>query len=341
MVEFVHTYLPLKFSSEKEEHLCVRNDVGIFDVSHMGEFLISGPLALEFLNKLLTNNIYKLKANYAHYTLMLNNHGGIIDDIILYNFGNDRFMLCVNAANIINDWQWLKSHASSSTDLIIDNASQLFSQIAVQGPKSAAVLELLVRDTLPSRFGIKEMMLDKIACLIARTGYTGEDGFEIFLSNEAAAHIWDLLLDKGKPFGIKPCGLAARDSLRLEAGMRLHGVDMDENSTPLEADLLFAVDFNKNFIGKEALLRQKEEGLKKILSGFKVIDPGIARHGFKVFDSDKKAIGEVCSGTLPPTQKNAIGLAYLDPAWHKTGRDIYIDIRGRYAKAQTHKARFI
>lgn len=340
MVEFAHTWLPLKYESEKEEHKAVREALGIFDVSHMGEFLISGPAALEFLNKILSNNVEKLKPGCAQYTLMLNEDAGIIDDLILYYFGENRFMLCVNAANIIRDWQWISKQAHNISDLIIDNASRLFSQIALQGPKSFALLKELIPELLPEHFCIKELLIDNIACLVARTGYTGEDGFEIFLSNAPAEQLYNYLLEQGQKFGIKPCGLAARDSLRLEASMKLHGVDMDEKTTPIEANLMFAVDLNKtNFIGKSALLKQIEKGAQKILTGFRLMERGVARHGFKIFYKDK-LIGEVSSGSWPPTQEYCIGLAYVMPEYNKEGQEITIDIRGRPVKALVTKRRF-
>lgn len=340
MVEFAHTWLPLKYDSEKEEHKAVREAIGLFDVSHMGEFLISGPAAPEFLNKILTNNYEKLTPGCAQYTLMLNDHAGIIDDMILYYFGENRFMLCVNAANIIRDWQWLSKQAQNIPDLTIDNASRLFSQIALQGPKSYALLKELTPELLPEPFCVKELLIDNIACLVARTGYTGEDGFEIFLSNAPAEQLYNYLLKEGEKFGIKPCGLAARDSLRLEASMKLHGVDMDENTTPLEANLMFAVDLNKaEFIGKKALLEQTQSGPQKILTGFRLLERGIARHGFKVFYANK-LIGEVSSGSWPPTQEYGMGLAYVTPEYNKEGQEISIDIRGRLVKAVVSKHRF-
>jgi len=341
LVEFAHTLLPVRYTSEKEEHLAVRHAIGMFDVSHMGEFLISGPQAPEFLNNLLTNNINLLKPNHAQYTLMLNNQAGINDDLILYYFGDNRYMLCVNANNILQDYQHITKQAQNISGLILDNASKLFSQIALQGPRTYEFLKTLTSEELPDFFGIKEMLIDNIACLIARTGYTGEDGFEIFLSNAGAEQLWDYLLAKGQAFGLKPCGLAARDSLRLEAGMRLHGIDMDESTTPLEAGLMFAVDLDKNFIGRDFLLEQIKIGPKKILTGFKLLDRGIARHGFKIFSPvSDDIIGEVTSGTWPCTQEHAIGLAYVEPAY-KIGHDISIDIRGKRVRAITCKTRFL
>lgn len=342
MVEFAHTLLPLKYACEKEEHLAARKAVGIFDVSHRGEFLISGPRAPEFLNNLLTNNWQKLSPNFAQYTLMLNHQAGIIDDLILYYFGENRFMLCVNAENIIEDWQWITKQAQNIPELTIDNASKLFSQIAVQGPKSVDLLEQVTSDNLPELFGIKEMLIDNIACLVARTGYTGEDGFEIFLSNAPAEQLYNYLLTKGQNFGIKPCGLAARDSLRLEAAMTLHGTDINQDTTPLEANLMFAVDLNKeDFIGKNSLLKQKQAGPKKILSSFKLLEPGIAGHSFKIFGPEGQPIGEVTSGSWPPTQKTAIGLAYLRPELNKEGQEVSIDIHGQRVRAVITERKFI
>jgi aminomethyltransferase len=342
MVEFAHTWLPLRYGSEKEEHLAVRHAIGIFDVSHMGEILISGPQAPAFLNYILTNNINKLATNKAQYNLLLNQQAGIVDDLMLYFFGDNRYMLCVNAANIMTDWQWIFGLAHDKTQLTLDNASRLFSQLALQGPKSAELLQKITDEPLPERFAIKEMLIDNIACLVARTGYTGEDGFEIFLSNAAVEPLYTFLLTEGQDLGIKPCGLAARDSLRLEAGMRLHGTDMNDGITPLEAGLMFAVDLNKpDFLGKEALLQQQKSGPKKILTGFKLQERGIARHGYEVLDKECKKIGEVSSGSWPPTQATSIGFAYLDPAYNQCGREVFIKIRDRHVAALITKTKFI
>lgn len=340
--EFANTLLPLRYESEKEEHLAVRKAVGIFDVSHMGEILVSGPAAQSFLNHLLSNNLANCAPGSAQYSLMLNHQGGILDDVIVYSFGENRFMLCVNANNISQDWQWISEQARSISELTIDNASKLFSQIALQGPKAFDLLKSITQDTLPGHFKIQEMLLHNIACLVARTGYTGEDGFEIFLANAAAPELFDYLCKVGENFGLKPCGLSARDSLRLEAGMRLHGVDMDEDTTPLEANLMFAVDMSKSdFIGKDALAKQQHVGPAKILTGFRLCERGVARHGYKVLDKEERPIGEVSSGSWPPTQATAIGFAYVPLAWQKPGTEIFIDIRGRLSKAVVCKAKFL
>ncbi|HXW52955.1 MAG TPA: glycine cleavage system aminomethyltransferase GcvT, partial [Myxococcota bacterium] len=263
-VEFASTLLPVRFHSEKEEHLAVRQAVGIFDVSHMGEFFVSGKNAASFLDHLLTNNVNRLSENEAQYSLLLNEQGGIIDDLIIYRQRNGQFLLCVNAANIERDWQHISREKRSVGDVEIENASHRFAQIAVQGKKASELLRLLTKSQLPARFHIVSTKLNSIETLVARTGYTGEDGFEIFLSNVDAEHLWQILLEHGQALGIKPCGLAARDSLRLEAGLLLHGQDMDETTTPIEAGLMFAVDMNKkNFIGKDALIKQKARGISK------------------------------------------------------------------------------
>ncbi|MCA9506855.1 MAG: glycine cleavage system aminomethyltransferase GcvT [Myxococcales bacterium] len=336
MVEFAQTLLPVRYQSEKEEHLAVRNHVGMFDVSHMGEFFVSGNEAEKFLNYTLSNNVEKLKNNQAHYSLMLNINGGIIDDLIVYKISPTNFLLCVNAANIDNDWKWLKG-MSSDFDLNLENASDRYAQIALQGPKSIEILQHLCDGPLPDRFHFSQINISSMAVLIARTGYTGEDGVEIFVANDNAQDLWNIFLNHS----VRPCGLAARDSLRLEAGMLLHGSDMDENTTPLEARLSFAVDFSKKFIGKDALILQKTQGLQKKLFGFRLNERGIARAGFKIFDKHQNQIGKVSSGTWPPSQTQAIGLAFCTATDLKNGDEIYIDIRGRLSKASVAKTKFI
>lgn len=336
MVEFAQTLLPVRYDSEKEEHLAVRNRVGMFDVSHMGEFFISGIKAEEFLNYVLSNNVATLSVNQAHYSLILNHEGGIIDDVIVYKISPQSFMLCVNAANIDCDWHWLQQQ-SHTFDVKLENASNRFAQIALQGPKTLDILGSLCTEALPKRFHFAEMKVATMPAIVARTGYTGEDGVEIFLSNELARPLWKIVLEHGA----KPCGLAARDSLRLEAGMLLHGTDIDQNTTPLEARLSFAVDFSKNFIGKEALLEEKRHGLRKILIGFRLLERGIARHGFKILAPDHSVIGEVSSGTWPPNQDCSLGLAYSKQISIKNGDEIFVDIRNRLTRAIVVKPRFL
>jgi aminomethyltransferase len=335
MVEFAHTLLPVRYHSEKDEHVAVRHSVGMFDVSHMGEFFIEGPHAHEFLQGLLTNNLDRLVDHQAQYSLLLNERGGIIDDLIVYRLGGQKYLLCVNAANIERDWHHVSSQASLVSGLVFKNASDEYGQIALQGPKAYQLIKSLTDDKIPERFFIERIKISGIDTLTARTGYTGEDGFEIFVANNQAPRLWNSLLDRGQAYEVKPCGLAARDSLRLEAGLLLHGQDMDETTTPLEARLMFAVDMTKpHFIGKDALVKQKAAGLTKKLMGFTMLDRGIARHGFNVFDQHHQEIGVVTSGTFPPQKSYGLGLAYILATHAKAGQEILIDIRGRMAKAR-------
>ncbi len=336
LIDFAGTMLPVRFKSEKEEHFAVRQHVGIFDVSHMGEIFVAGADAEKFLNWLLSNNVEKLRAYEAHYSLLLNEKGGIIDDLIVYKFSLEKYLLCVNAANIDKDWHWIREQ-SLAFNVTLENASSNFAQIAIQGPKAIAMLEPLCSSRLPDRFCFAETTLKNISCIMARTGYTGEDGVEIFLSPKDAGPLWQLLLAEGAV----PCGLAARDSLRLEAGMLLHGNDMDEKTTPLEAGLSFAVDFSKDFLGKTALLQQKQRGREKKLIGFRLKEKGIARHGFAIENREHKIIGEVSSGTWPPTKEHAIGFAYTKDLSLKIGDSIFINIRNRATEAVVVKARFL
>lgn len=339
MVEFAHTLLPVRYKSEKDEHEAVRQDVGLFDVSHMGEIKVSGTSAASFLQKLLSNNIEKLIDNQAQYTLLLNADGGIIDDLIVYRLKETEFLLCVNAANIEKDFHHIQSLAQKEPDLSITNVSDDYAQLALQGPKASSLLKELTHSELPQRFFIKQIEIAGISTLTARTGYTGEDGFEIFVAPTYAAKLWQTLLDKGASYSLKPCGLAARDSLRLFAGFLLCGQDMDETTTPLEAGLMFAVDLTKpGFLGKQALVKQKALGVPKKLMKFTMLDPGIARHNFAVYDQQNHKIGQVTSGTLIPKKSQAIGFAYIDAAYAHQGCEIGIDIRGRMAKAVLCKA---
>jgi aminomethyltransferase len=334
MVEFADYLLPVRYQSEKEEHMAVRKHVGIFDVSHMGEFFVTGKNARLFLNHMLSNNLNRLLQDQAQYSLLLNHDGGIKDDLIVYHIDDDRFLLCVNAVNIKKDFRYFSKESTNFNDVVVENVSEQYAQIAVQGPDSFALIKSTTIYSLPKKFFSKQISIGNIAALIARTGYTGEDGFEIFVHNQDAVQLWNILLDAGRAFFIKPCGLAARDSLRLEAGYLLHGQDIDESTTPLEAGLMFAVDLEKSyFVGKEALLLQKEIGVKKKLVAFKLKEPGIARHGFKVLDTAKHEIGVVSSGTILPQQKTAIGLAYVAIEHTKYSKDCLIDIRGKLAKA--------
>lgn len=339
LVEFANTMLPVRYDSEKEEHVAVRHHVGMFDISHMGEFMIEGNGAHDFLQHLLSNNVDRLGDFQAQYTLMLQESGGIIDDLIVYRLNHQSYLLIVNAANKQKDFAHLMRHQKEFSAVEIRDESHKFGLIAVQGPKAEALIQSLSKDKLPLRFGVAHVLLAGIKVLLARTGYTGEDGFEIVVPKDDAATLWQCLLEHGAPYNLKPCGLAARDSLRLEAGLLLHGQDMDETTSPLEARLMFAVDMKKpNFIGKDALMKAKLHGVTKKLMPFVLNDAGIARHGFKVVDAEHKEIGVVTSGTLLPNTKNSMGLAYLETHYAHEGQEIFIDIRGRLARAQVYSS---
>ncbi len=339
MVEFSHTLLPVRYQSEAEEHKVVREDAGIFDISHMGEFFVSGADAATFLQKILTNNLEHLDFGQAQYTLLLNHEAGIIDDLIVYRLSGEKYLLCVNASNIEKDFSWIKEQ-SAGFNVEIEDASDKFSLIALQGPKALDILRSITTDELPLRFGHKYIYLNGIDCLMAHTGYTGEEGVEIFVKNDEAKALWDLLLERGRAFNLKPCGLSARDSLRLEAGLLLWGQDMDENTSPIDAGLMFAVDLSKDFIGHEVLVRKKQQGAQKKLMGFILKDRGVARHESPVLDQGQKHIGVVTSGTYLPEKKLAIGFAYVTPET-KLGQDVFIDIRGRLAPAVMKKTKFL
>lgn len=339
MVEFKNTLLPVRFSSEIEEHQAVRKSAGIFDVSHMGEFFFEGAHAREFLQNMLTNNVDNLAVGQAQYSLMLNDNGGIIDDLIVYRLETDRYLLCVNAGNIAADWQQVSDAAKRFTPCEMRNASTAYSQFAVQGPMSEKILAKLCDEALPPKFAVRSLKLSGINTIVARTGYTGEDGFEIFMANDEALSLYENLLSAGTQFGLTPCGLAARDSLRLEAGLMLHGQDMNDHTSPKDVGLMFAVDMNKdNFIGKQALL---EHVPTHKMVGFKLIDKGLARHDFAVFNEDQKTIGTVTSATYLADKKLAIGCALIEKPFSKIGQHIYVDIRNRHARAEVCSLRFL
>ncbi len=335
IVEFAGFLMPLEFAGVISEHMSVREKVGIFDVSHMGEIWIKGKEATNWLQTIVTNNIAKIEANQAQYNAMLYHEGTVVDDLLVYKFSESEYMLCVNAANIEKDYQWLLNHQIE--DIMIENRSDEISQIAIQGPLSKSLLQELTKEQIDAiryyRFK-KGEILDKEA-LISRTGYTGEDGFEIYIKNDYAKEIWQKLLEVGKRYDVKPVGLAARDTLRLEAGMLLYGNDMDQCTTALEAGLDWIIKFDKgDFIGKETLLEQKEKGLERKLIGFELIEPGIARHGYSVIDEKGNDIGIVTSGTFSPYLKKSIGMAYVPINLANVDTEFFINIRDKKRKAK-------
>ncbi|HLG30786.1 MAG TPA: glycine cleavage system aminomethyltransferase GcvT, partial [Candidatus Brocadiales bacterium] len=280
MVDFHGFLMPLQYTGIIEEHICVRNSAGIFDLSHMGEIEVSGKGALDYLQKLVTNDVGRLVDGGALYTPICNEHGGIVDDVIVYRLSSEKFILVINCANTTKDWEWMEKHAGQEVE--IANKSNETALIAIQGPFSESILKEVTTNEIAQlkRFNIKESRINDTPCLISRTGYTGEDGFEIFLHPEHAEKIWDLLLSVGQKQGLKPVGLGARDTLRLEACLLLYGNDIDETTSPIEAGIGWTVRFDKgDFIGREVLLTKKINGIKRRLVGFEMLDRGIPRAG--------------------------------------------------------------
>ncbi|BCB04710.1 glycine cleavage system aminomethyltransferase GcvT [Bacillus sp. KH172YL63] len=334
-IDFGGWALPVQFSSIKEEHEAVRSRAGLFDVSHMGEIEVKGEGALDFLQKMMTNDVSKVKDGGAQYTAMCYENGGTVDDLLVYKIKDHDYLLVVNAANIDKDFQWLKEHQGDNVE--VNNISEKMAQLALQGPLAEEVLQTLTKTSLGDigffKFQI-EVEIDGKEALVSRTGYTGEDGFEIYCDAQDAAHIWKVILDAGGDQGVLPCGLGARDTLRFEANLALYGQELSQSITPIEAGIGFAVKVNKEvpFIGQEVLKQQKEEGASRKLVGIEMIDRGIPRHGYKVFSGEEE-IGEVTTGTQSPTLKKNVGLALLNKDFTELGTEVMVEIRGKKLKA--------
>lgn len=335
-IDFGGWDLPVQFSSIKEEHEAVRTKAGLFDVSHMGEIEVKGPDSLAYLQKMMTNDVSKIKNGGAQYTAMCYENGGTVDDLLVYKLEDNHYLLVVNASNIEKDFQWLKDHLEG--DVEIENHSEGMAQLALQGPAAEDILQKLSVEHDLSQIGFfkfsEEVDLNGKKALVSRTGYTGEDGFEIYCKSEDAVSLWKDILETGKCAGVIPCGLGARDTLRFEANLALYGQELSSEISPLEAGIGFAVKLNKeeDFIGKEALKQQKESGLPRKLVGIEMIDRGIPRHGYPVFAGDVQ-IGEVTTGTQSPTLKKNIGLALIDAKETEIGNEVEVEIRGKRLKA--------
>ena len=337
LIEFGGWEMPVHFSSIIEEHEAVRNNAGVFDVSHMGQILVEGKDAEAFLNELVTNDVTKCKVNQCQYTLMCKPDGGIIDDFLIYKLDENKYWLVVNAANTDKDYEWIKQHVKDN--VMVENISTDIGQLALQGPKAEEILQKLTETDLSQirfyRFqqGVEVAGIPDV--LISRTGYTGEDGFELYVKADRVAELWDQLLEAGKDEGLLPCGLGARDTLRFEAGLGLYGQELSEDWTPLEAGLGFAVKFDKeDFIGKDALQKQKEKGIPRNIVGLEVTGKGIPRTGYKVFTADEEQeIGVITSGTHAPTLKKALGLALIESEYTEPGTAVKIQIRKRFVDA--------
>ena len=343
MHEFAGYNMPIEYSGIIDEHLTVCQGVGVFDVSHMGEFWVKGPHALDFIQRVTSNNAAVLTPGKVQYTCFPNETGGIVDDLLVYDYGQEKYLLVVNAANIEKDWNWCVSHNTVGAEL--ENASDRMGQLAVQGPKALPTLQKLTSLDL-SEIPYYHFRVGDFAgvpqVIISNTGYTGAGGFELYFYPEDADRIWYAIFEAGAEFGIKPIGLGARDTLRLEMGFCLYGNDIDDTTSPIEAGLGWITKFveGKDFINRAALEKQKAEGVSRKLVGFEMIDRGIPRHGYKLVDAEGTEIGHVTSGTMSPIRKIGIGLGYVQTAFSKPGIEIYLDNRGRKLKAQVVKPPF-
>ncbi len=336
-IDFGGWDLPVQFTSIKEEHDAVRNRAGLFDVSHMGEIFVEGKDALSYLQKILSNDISKIQVGGAQYNVMCYENGGVVDDLLVYFLQENRYLLCVNAANIEKDFEWMKKHVEG--DVIVTNKSDEYAQIALQGPLSEEVLQLFTDVNLSELKSFKfidDITIGGHQVLVSRTGYTGEDGFEIYGEPSSIIDLWTRILELGKEKGVVPAGLGARDTLRFEAGLPLYGQELSRDISPFEAGMGFAVKLQKEceFIGKEALKVQKENGLPRKIVGVEMIDKGIPRHGYKVF-KDGIEIGEVTTGTQLPSTKRNVGLALIDAKFTELNTEVEIEIRNKKLKAKT------
>jgi len=342
MVPFAGYNMPVSYSGLNEEHLAVRNSVGVFDVSHMGEFILKGNKALELIQKVTSNDASVLTDGKAQYSCFPNETGGIVDDLIVYRIDAETYMLVVNAGNIDKDWNWLQKHNTMGVDM--NNISDQTSLLAVQGPNAMATLQKLTDVKLadiPYYSFAKGKFNGVDNVVISNTGYTGAGGFELYFENGAAANMWKAIFEAGKEFGIKPIGLGARDTLRLEMGFCLYGNDIDDSTSPLEAGLGWITKFTKNFVNRAALEQQKTNGVAKKLVGFEMIDRGIPRHDYLIADASGNTIGKVTSGTQSPSLGKAIGLGYVATSHAKADSEIFILIRDKAIKARVCKLPFL
>ena len=341
IIDFGGWYLPVEYSGIIPEHEAVRTKAGIFDVSHMGEITVKGEDSEKYLQMVLTNDISLLNNNQIAYTTMCYPNGGVVDDLLVYKYSSVDYLLVVNASNTEKDFTWLKENLFGNTEVL--NVSENYAQVALQGPLAQSILQKVTEKDLNEiefYYFSDNVKIGSIEALVSRTGYTGEDGFEIYFDSTKAEEMWDMLLETGKDSGLMPAGLGSRDTLRFEASLPLYGHELDEDITPLEAGLGFCVKLGKdNFIGKEALVNQKAEGLKRKLVGFEMIDRGIPRSNYEVYAEGRK-IGYVTTGSFSPTLKKNIGLALIDSSYAKEGTEIEIIIRNKNLKAEIIKKPF-
>lgn len=337
IVPFAGYNMPLEYTGIKDEHLCVRNALGVFDVSHMGEIWVKGPGATELVQKLTTNDINKLYNGRVQYNCFPNGNGGIVDDILVYKYSDEKIMLVVNASNIEKDWNWISRQNTGGVEL--ENSSDKISLLAVQGPRAAESIQKLTRVDLANMKYYTFEEAPFAGCegvIISATGYTGAGGFELYFWNRDAEKIWKAVMEAGKEFGIKPVGLAARDTLRMEMGFCLYGNDIDDNTSPIEAGLGWITKFTEGnqFIDRERLLKEKENGLARKLVGFTMIDRGIPRQHYEILDVNSGKIGKVTSGTQSPMMNIGIGMGYVTPENASPGTKILIRIRNKELAAR-------
>lgn len=343
MHEFAGYNMPIEYSGIIDEHMTVCKAVGVFDVSHMGEFWVKGPKAMEQVQLLTSNNVAALTPGKVQYSAFVNDKGGIVDDLLVYHYEENKYMLVVNAANIEKDWNWCMAHKIEGAEF--ENSSDNIAQLAIQGPKAINALQKLT-DLDLSQIPYYTFKVGRIAgvdnVIISNTGYTGAGGFELYFYPQYADQVWNAVFEAGAEFGIKPAGLGSRDTLRLEVGFCLYGNDLDDTTSTIEAGLGWItklVDGN-NFIGRDIVEKHKTEGTTRKLVGFEMIDRGIPRQHYPLVNADGEQIGVVTSGTMSPTRKIGIGMGYVKPEYSKLGTEIYIDVRGRKLKAEVVRPPF-
>ena len=343
MAPFAGYNMPISYTGIKNEHLCVRERVGLFDVSHMGEFIVKGKNALQLVQRLSSNNAAKLSPGKAQYSCLLKPNGGIVDDMLVYCLNANEYMLVVNASNIQKDWDWIKSNAPNE-GIELEDISERYALLAVQGPDAAKALQSLTDIDLANMpyFNFEQGTLAGVKdVIVSATGYTGSGGFELYFHNRRAEQLWNAITQSGEKYGILPIGLGARNTLRLEKGYALYGNDIDESTTPLEAGLGWITKFDTDFDAKAALLEQKEKGLQRRLVGFELTQRGIARNGYIITNSEGIEIGKVTSGTQSPILGKAVGLGYVKSKHKKPGTEIFIQIRNKSIPAKVVKLPFV
>ncbi|MCT4613545.1 MAG: glycine cleavage system aminomethyltransferase GcvT [Marinifilaceae bacterium] len=342
MAPFAGYNMPIEYTGIKEEHICVREKLGVFDVSHMGEFWVKGPKAFGFVQKLTTNDVAALSDGKVQYTCFPNGKGGIVDDLLVYRINSETYLLVVNAANIQKDWDWCCENARAmGLEIGVDlyNASEEICQLAVQGPLALKAMQKIVDQPIEDMeyYTFKKLNIAGIEnAIFSTTGYTGSGGCEIYVENKDGEKLWKAVMEAGEEFGIQPIGLGARDTLRLEVGFCLYGNDIDDTHSPIEAGLGWITKFveGNNFIDRELFADQKENKPSRRLKGFEMVDKGIPRHGYKIEDAEGNEIGEVTSGTMAPMINKAVGMGYVKPGFYKAGTEIYIRVRKKALKAK-------